>query len=176
MASDTKNILTFKKPYETPEQNFLKFKSMVLDNERNLTFNKLIPMPSHIYTGDVGSKTIEWIRENNIVTQFDWKEDNWGAKRDAYCCSLIRDEEGYFAIYYETAWSAAKPVMDKIFELAEKLAIDVRQVSVCEFGYFAFSREYDTETQCEYNEDLKHVWPMMKEMLSIINSSFEILL
>ena len=46
----------------------------------SIDFQKIIPMPSNIYRGNLGQKELERYGENNW---YDWSVKNWGTKWNA---------------------------------------------------------------------------------------------
>lgn len=52
----------------------------------HIDFQKIIPMPGHIFGGPVGTREREIYGKNNW---YDWSIENWGTKRNA-----IANEEG----------------------------------------------------------------------------------
>ena len=78
-------------------------------NEKgDFTFEKIIPMPSNIYRGDLGDVQRQIYAQNNW---YDWSVQHWGTKWDA-CESNIQDN----LVAFETAWSCPVPVLKKLGE------------------------------------------------------------
>lgn len=78
-------------------------------NEERFDFNTVIPMPDHIYTGDLGQAEREKYGKNNW---YDWSSENWGTKWNSY--SYHKETEGMFS--FETAWRHPEVIMEKLSE------------------------------------------------------------
>ena len=50
---------------------------------------------------------------------YSWCNQNWGTKWDACHVQITRDDKDYLEICFDTAWSPAIPVIEKIRELYE---------------------------------------------------------
>jgi hypothetical protein len=74
-----------------------------------LDFNKILPMPEHIYKGNLGKDERKKYGKDNW---YDWSIANWGTKWNA-CASEAKDN----VITFDTAWS---PVVDLIVKLSDK--------------------------------------------------------
>ena len=92
----------------------------------SVDFNKIIPMPDHIFRGDLGTKEREQYGKNNW---YDWSYDNWGTKWNAYhALGQTSDDvlpyksaEDYQKAYgnileFQTAWSNVHRVIEKLSE------------------------------------------------------------
>ena len=51
------------------------------------------------------------------IRWYDWRLQNWGTKWDACHVQITRDDKDYLEICFDTAWSPATPVIEKIREL-----------------------------------------------------------
>lgn len=92
------------------------FMDAVASDDSFFDFNKIIPMPDDIYTGNLGADERRIYGEKNW---FDWSIMNWGTKWNA--CEANRDlihEDDDKRVYYwfETAWSFCKPVMKALIK------------------------------------------------------------
>ena len=80
------------------------------DNKENgqkcVDFNKIIPMPDHIFKGLLGTEEKKIYGKNNW---YDWSIENWGTKWNAYSFS----HEGN-TIGFQTAWSAPHPILAEL--------------------------------------------------------------
>ena len=74
--------------------------------QNRVDFNKIIPMPDHIYRGNLGTCERELYGKNNW---YDWSIENWGTKWNAY--SFSRDGN---TIGFQTAWSAPHPILAEL--------------------------------------------------------------
>lgn len=73
-----------------------------------IDFDKLIPMPDHIYRGNLGEEERQLHGANNW---YDWRIENWGTKWNAYDTSLNKDVN---TIVFDTAWSCPFPVLEEL--------------------------------------------------------------
>jgi len=55
-------------------------------------------------------------RKLGCMNWYDWNIKNWGTKWNAYSFKRLNERQ----IYFETAWSAPFPVIDKLHELTQK--------------------------------------------------------
>lgn len=89
---------------------------MVVDKESGelrVDFNKIIPMPDDIFTGNLGDAERAIHGTKNW---YDWSLENWGTKWNAYETHCNKDGR-YFAVTFYTAWSPPGPILEKIREL-----------------------------------------------------------
>ena len=95
-----------------PEPNWLEVKN----NDGELPIEK-----QHKNTfGEVVSVTREFPSSGkNDDRWYSWRLQNWGTKWDACSVEITRDDEDYLEIRFDTAWSPATPVIEKIRELYE---------------------------------------------------------
>lgn len=100
------NEITFdvSEDYEMEE-----IKNFMMSEECEFDFNKLVPMPSDIYRGNLGEKELKLYGKKNW---YDWSCENWGTKWNA--CDVLWGE---YEVSFETAWS---PVNDLVKKLAKK--------------------------------------------------------
>lgn len=85
---------------------------LIKDEEKGIgtiDFNKIIPMPGHIFTGNLGTEERRKYGENNW---YDWSVSNWGTKWNAYNQSIDGN-----TLTFDTAWAAPIPVMKKLSKL-----------------------------------------------------------
>ena len=103
--------------------------------ESDNPFTKIIPEPNWLEVkNDDGELPIEKQHKNTFgevafVTRefpssgknddrwYGWRLQNWGTKWDACQVEITRDDEDYLEICFDTAWSPAQPVIEKIREL-----------------------------------------------------------
>tara|TARA_B100000085_G_scaffold100808_1_gene91685 strand:- start:872 stop:1351 length:480 start_codon:yes stop_codon:yes gene_type:complete len=100
-------------------------------------FNKIIPQPDWLtIPNEDGELPIIKEYKNHLgevdftITEFpssgkqddrwySWCNENWGTKWDACHVQITRDDKDYLEICFDTAWSPATPVIEKIRELYE---------------------------------------------------------
>ena len=85
-------------------------KEFVASEESEFDFEKIIPMPSNVYRGDLGIE--EERKYPGDLNWFDWSWNHWRTKWNA--CNAWCSKK---TLNFETAWSAPEPV---IAELAKK--------------------------------------------------------
>lgn len=71
-------------------------------------FNKVIPQPENIFTGDLGDKERKECRKKGIPNWLDWNRANWGTKWNCYSCEKV----SYNTFTFETAWSGVPEMME----------------------------------------------------------------
>lgn len=86
--------------------------------EREFDFNKLIPMPEHIFRGNLGLEEREKYGADNW---YDWSIQNWGTKWNAYDVSW-----SMYSVCFDTAWSSVPKIIKKLSEKFPDVKIDYR--------------------------------------------------
>ena len=84
-----------------------------------IDFQKIIPMPSNIYRGDLGPKEREQYGENNW---YDWSVRNWGTKWNAYDFPETPYKFGE-PLCFLTAWSAPHSILEKLTQMFPDIEI-----------------------------------------------------
>ena len=102
-------IINFEGEQENIDTIFDLIKGSEDDEDSTFDFNRLIPMPDNIYTGNLGMKERELYGANNW---YDWSIANWGTKWNA--CSPNRYGN---TLEFNTAWGLCEPVLEKLAEL-----------------------------------------------------------
>lgn len=92
----------------TIEQNILNevtsfLKRQYDDGISDMDFEKIYPIPQNIYRGDLGIEERLIYGKNNW---FDWCEENWGTKWNAYNTEQLNN-----SIYFDTAWGGVPKLM-----------------------------------------------------------------
>jgi len=82
---------------------------------QEITFNVLIPMPAHIYRGDLGPEERKKYGKNNW---FDWCNFNWGTKWDAFDTRVELE-----CVSFTTAWEPPYPWYVALATALEPLGI-----------------------------------------------------
>lgn len=86
----------------------------------SIDFNKVIPMPEHIFRGNLGMAEREKYGEENW---YNWSISNWGTKWNSYGYDgayTPQDFDGEH-IEFQTAWSRADPVIRTLAEQYSRL-------------------------------------------------------
>lgn len=91
--------------------NISKILELIKGEEECIDFNKIFPMPSFIYRGNLGPEERKQHGNNNW---YDWSVFNWGTKWNAYHSYYYESDN---ALEFDTAWSCPIGVLDKLAEL-----------------------------------------------------------
>ncbi len=102
MANCCENVMNFNC---TDEQFEKRVRPLLEGNDhmgqrKPLTFNVLVPMPGSVYRGSVGTEERKIYGKNNW---YDWSNEHWGTKWDAYDVRV--DPE---CVSFTTAWAPPK--------------------------------------------------------------------
>lgn len=77
------------------------------DNDVNLDFERIIPMPKTVYRGPLGFNEME----KYPLNWYSWSCEHWGTKWNAYDGLVDYDEK---TVTFSTAWSFAEPVIREL--------------------------------------------------------------
>ena len=106
----------------------------------SLDFNKVIPMPEHIFQGNLGQVEREQYGSDNW---YDWSIANWGTKWNSYgyhdCTE--KDFDGA-TLTFDTAWSNPQPVIAALAEKYPDLHFSHKWADE-DFGYNVGEKEYE---------------------------------
>ena len=86
------------------------FESVKSEN-RDIDFEKIIPMPEHIYRGNLSKEEEEKYGKENCW--YEWSLSNWGTKWNAY--DICKVDEN--TIQFDTAWSGVPNIMVELSKL-----------------------------------------------------------
>lgn len=100
-------------------------------------FNKIIPMPAFIASGDLAPGSRE---ERTGRNWYKWRTESWGTKWNSYDLSIKTDECDRLVFCFDTAWSVPTPVLKTIGQWFHELDITV---------------EYFDEGHCFWGTDTK---------------------
>lgn len=118
----------------------------------SIDFEKIIPMPSNIYRGNLGLKEREQYGKYNW---YDWSIENWGTKWNAYGYGNDFKYSQFDPIIFQTAWNAPHPVIEKLFMMFQDVEI------VHEWADEGVARNSGRRT---YNQEGLYQWhPMSKK-------------
>jgi hypothetical protein len=84
-----------------------------------IDFQKIVPMPGHIYQGDLGEEERKKYGKNNW---YDWSYTNWGTKWNAYDMDKIDD----YSMQFSTAWSMPDPVIKALSRLFPEIVVKIK--------------------------------------------------
>lgn len=104
----------------------------------SIDFNKIIPMPDNIYSGDLGPEERQKYGENNW---YDWRISNWNTKWESYGYDVGNNFDGDNTIRFETAWTAPHPILQKLSEMYPEIEITHRWADE-DFGMNCGERGY----------------------------------
>jgi hypothetical protein len=121
MPNHVKNRITVLGADEEVQKvfEFLKGEPYEDGSPRLVDFNKVIPQPSNMFHGGLGEKERQQCAAEGRPNWYDWNIKNWGTKWGAY--SLGAQVEN--SITFETAWSFAEPVAEKLAEIFPDIEI-----------------------------------------------------
>lgn len=88
------------------------------DEQREFDFDRIIPMPAHIYRGNLGMEEEEKYGKENCW--YDWSIKNWGTKWNCYDVSV-----GGNTIQFDTAWSTPIPIFEALSKKFKSLKFEV---------------------------------------------------
>ena len=106
----------------------------------SIDFNKITPMPEHIYRGDLGREEIEKYGAENCW--YDWSIKNWGTKWNSYGYDEHTAEnfEGS-TVKFLTAWSSVSDLMKKLSSMFPDIRFDYKWADE-DFGHNTGKAEY----------------------------------
>lgn len=90
------------------KKRFKEIMEFVKSEDRDFDFEKIIPMPSNIYNGNLGAEERAMYGENNW---YDWSINNWGTKWNSNYSSVDAENRTFT---FETAWSAPVKVINRL--------------------------------------------------------------
>lgn len=128
MPNHITNIITFSE--ETLPDRIREILEAIKNDDvgiGSIDFNKIIPMPEHIFRGNLGSEEFEKYGKNNW---YDWSVEFWGTKWLAFDFKEYNGEN----ITFHTAWSPPHPVIQKLSEMYPDIYIQ-HQWADEDFGF-----------------------------------------
>jgi hypothetical protein len=106
----------------------------------SIDFNKIVPMPEHIYRGNLGRKEIEKYGAENCW--YDWSIKNWGTKWNSYGYNEHTAENfDGSSIKFLTAWSSVSDLMKKLSSMFPDICFDYKWADE-DFGYNTGKAEF----------------------------------
>ena len=113
MPNHVTNIVT----YEGDRMQIAEMLEAIKDDTLGIgtvDFEKIIPMPDDIYRGNLGKKEKELYGDKNW---YDWRKANWGTKWNCYGYDAGYDYSQTDSLWFQTAWSAPHPILQKLSEM-----------------------------------------------------------
>jgi hypothetical protein len=92
---------------ELPKEKIDEIKEFLSGENGPIDFNKIIPMPDHVYKGDLPFTSAKQLYSE--TNWYGWCVKNWGTKWNAYKAKWLTDT----VLYFETAWSSPVDLMKK---------------------------------------------------------------
>lgn len=99
--------------FDHPASEHAAILAKVCNAKSEVDFNFLVPMPAHVWRGNVGSKHTAAFGEQNIG--LDWARLNWGTKWNAYSHAPIEADESRLILRFQTAWAPPYPWLVALF-------------------------------------------------------------
>lgn len=105
------NHVTNRIEFHGEQSNIDKVLNLIKNDKECIDFEKIVPMPAHIYRGNLGPEEEKKYGKDNW---YDWSRFNWGTKWNAYWSKLDKDNN---TIEFDTAWSCPIALLDKLAEV-----------------------------------------------------------
>ena len=105
------NHITNKIKFYGEQSNINKVLELIKGEGECIDFNKIVPMPSNIYRGNLGFEERKKYGANNW---YDWSVTHWGTKWNAYYSHLDEDTN---TMCFDTAWSSPMPILEALAKL-----------------------------------------------------------
>lgn len=114
----------------------------------SIDFNKVIPMPAHIFRGNLGMAEREKYGKNSW---YDWSVAHWGTKWNSYGYDAEYTRKNFDGehIEFQTAWSRTDLVIHALAEQYPDISFEYLWADE-DFGYNTGKKEYENgeETFC----------------------------
>jgi len=88
----------------------------------------------------VGQASIDAIKETGSANWYDWSNEHWNTKWNAYDCNIIEMGNLGLELIFDTAWSSPEPIFNKLAERFDKLNFEGSAYD--EGGGFAVNIDY----------------------------------
>lgn len=98
--------------------------SIICNKDKCIDFNKLIPMPAHIYNYDISIEDVGDFGNHNCWRE--WSVNNWGTKWNAYETEIEYGEK--LVIKFQTAWTVPYPFIIALSNKAEFNDFELRYI------------------------------------------------
>lgn len=89
----------------------------------SIDFEKIIPIPEHIFRGNIGAKERKKYGNNNW---YDWCINNWGTKWNAMQTGSFRLGLNDVLVMFETAWDYPDKVIAELAKQYKELVFNVK--------------------------------------------------
>ena len=107
----------------------------------SIDFNKVIPMPNHIFQGNLGmAERVKYGKDN----WYDWSIANWGTKWNSYGYDAEYTPKEFDGehIEFQTAWSYPDPIIAALAKRYPDLSFEVKWADE-DFGYNVGRKEFE---------------------------------
>ena len=119
-------------------------KDMLKSDENHFDFNNIIPMPKHIFQGNLGEEEREKYGKNNW---YDWSIMNWGTKWNAVDTRVeLKDGSLYYT--FDTAWDCPREIVNALMRMKNTILKDIKISWEC-----IHEDGYEEETIVDIEED-----------------------
>ena len=137
MANYCFNRLAFESPEDLEKARCLFEGKDINGEDKDFTFNVLVPMPPEIFRGDIGTDRI-----HDPTAWYQWSLDNWGTKWDATQIQFDCD-----TIDFVTMWSEPALWLKVLAERLEAIGVQGAVLRYAVEGGFG-SGWYDLDGGC----------------------------
>lgn len=110
-------------------EKVLEVLEMIKDENGNMTFNKVAPMPEELETEPSPQrdkdKAKKFKEKYGAEDWYNWRCKNWGCKWDA-SESEFYEEDGYSMVSFETPWSPPRDFLEKLSKMFPKVEFEMQ--------------------------------------------------
>ena len=110
-------------------EKVLEVLEMIKDENGNMTFNKIAPMPEELETEPSPQsdkdKAKKFKEKYGAEDWYRWRCKNWGCKWDA-SESEFYEEDGYSMVSFETPWSPPERFIEKLSKMFPKVEFEMQ--------------------------------------------------
>jgi uncharacterized protein YjiS (DUF1127 family) len=103
------------------EESVKQLKDLLKSDESDFDFNNIVPMPQHIFQGNLGQEEREIHGKNNW---YDWSIMNWGTKWNA-CDVTVEQNENVLNYTFDTAWDAPREIVRALEHMKNTILKDI---------------------------------------------------
>ena len=115
----------------------------------SLTFDRLIPVPTNVFLGDLSMEDEEKYGKENCW--YGWNIKNWGTKWDAYEVS-VDVSDNCISVEFWTAWEHPQPYMEALAKVCAENGCDLNgEFANEDFGSLMGTYSLLEEAECDGN-------------------------
>lgn len=115
MPNHITNVVTIEAKNEVVKQIF----NTIKGEETDIDFEKIIPMPAHIYRGNLGEAEEKKYGKENCW--YEWSCKNWGTKWNAYESYIEKN-----ILSFDTAWAMPEPIFKALSKMFKDVIFKVK--------------------------------------------------